>query len=83
MATSENLLVLISESYLKGKMYEYDEERQVTKPTSTLQSCRLRIEFLHSRSRSITVGPDTICRAFFQWDYFLHPKATALERERE
>ena len=43
----------------------HDEERQVTKPTSPVQSCRLRTEFLHSRSRSIAVTPDTMCRAFF------------------
>ena len=43
----------------------YDEERQVTKPTFPLQSCRSRTEFLHSRSRSIAVAPDTMCRAFF------------------
>ena len=42
----------------------YDEERQVTKPTSPLQSCRSRTEFWHSRSRSIAVTPDTMCRAF-------------------
>ena len=43
----------------------YDKERQVTKPTSPLQRCRLRTEFLPSRSRSIAVAPDTMCRAFF------------------
>ena len=61
----------------------YDEERRVTKPMSPLKSCRSRTEFLHSRSRSIAVAPDTMCRAFFYRDYFLHPRATALERKRD
>ena len=42
-----------------------DVERQVTKPTPPLQNCRSRTEFLHSRSRSKAVAPDTMCRAFF------------------
>ena len=33
------------------QLHKYDEERQVTKPTSPLQSCRLRTGFWHSRSR--------------------------------
>ena len=44
---------------------ELDGERQVTKPTSPIQSCRSRAEFLHSRSRSIAVAPDTMCHTFF------------------
>ena len=35
-----------------------DEKRQVTKPTSPLQSFRSRTEYLHSCSRSIAVAPD-------------------------
>ena len=61
----------------------YNEECQVTKPTSPLQSCRSRTDFWHSRSRSIAVAPNWMCRAFFLRDYFLHPRTTALERERE
>jgi hypothetical protein len=57
------------EFYIKGAIVELkrtnEEERQVTKPTSPLQSCRLRTEFSHPRSRSIAVAPDTMCRAFF------------------
>ena len=61
----------------------YNEERQVTKPTPPLQSCRSRTGFRHSRSRSRAVAPDTIVSSYFQRDYFLHPRATALERERK
>ena len=35
-----------------------DEKRQVTKPTSPLQSFRSRTEYLHSCSPSIAVAPD-------------------------
>ena len=55
----------------------YDEERQVTKPTSPLQSCRSLSFPLHS-CRSRYNGSRIFLR-----DYFLHPLATALERERE
>ena len=47
------------------RSYTYDEERQVTKPTSPLQSCRSRIGFRHSRSRSRAVAPDTILSSCF------------------
>ena len=53
------------------------------KPTSPLQGCRSRTGFRHSRSRSRAVAPDTKCRHNFLRDYFLHPRATAPERERE
>ena len=43
----------------------YDEERQVTKPTSPLQNCRSHTEFLHSRFRSRAVAPDTMSRLKF------------------
>ena len=36
-----------------------DGERQVTQPSSPLQSCRPCIGFRHSRSRSRAVVPDT------------------------
>ena len=39
-----------------GGRITYDEERQVTKPTSPLQSCRSRTGFRHSRSRSRAVA---------------------------
>ena len=51
-------------SYTRWELKKCDEERQVTKPTSPLQSCRSRTEFCHSRSRSIAVAPDTMCRAW-------------------
>ena len=37
-------------------LYVYDEDRQVTKPTFPLQSCRSRTGFGHSRSRYRTVA---------------------------
>ena len=40
----------------RGRPYPFDEERQVTKPTSPLQSCRQRTGFRHSRSRSRAVA---------------------------
>ena len=44
----------------------YDEERQVTKPTSPLQSCRSRTGFRYSRCRSRAVAPDTIVSSYFR-----------------
>ena len=56
----------------------------MTKPTFPLQSCRLRTGFRHSSYRSRALAPDTIVSSYFKGiKFFFHPRATALEWERE
>ena len=48
----------------------YDEERQVTKPTSLLQSCRLRTEFLHSFTLHSCRSRYNVSRIFLKGLFF-------------
>ena len=54
---------------------EYKEERQVTKPTFQLQSCRSRTGFRHYRSRSTAVAPGAIVPSYFKGIiFFIHER---------